>query len=444
MQRANKVLICTLTAAMVAPATADARHLRLSLPGVVAAPLRMMFGRPLAHHARHHHHARHGSAVARSWRERTPEAHAAAPAEKASPPARQASLSMQESGAPSAEPGPNVKNSGSGSPFWPGAYNDLLEPVLWPATDKQFWAHGYRDVLDGVFGQASNADETSCGGDTATARHAADVLALRLHQTVQPTTAQHGKLEALRTAFGAAFTRLETTCSAAGSTPPQRLRAVTQRLLAMRQALFIVRAPLAEFYNALDDAQKERLKAARPPMQASATQSAEPSLPAGAAAGPQAKATAQQAKAAAAQAGAAHAIPVAALDRHAAADPHMAGQFGKFGQLGLCAAQMTSAAGPTDQIERDLRPTKAQRPALEGLRMVTTRMGQFLAVSCPRSTPETPLARLDAELERLNVIYYAAAITNRPLRAFYGSLNDRQKARLRKLSPEGRTAAAER
>lgn len=381
MRRAQALVVCVLGIVLAVPEAASARSRHFPFPRVIAAPLQMMFG----HAARAHHRHRIGRATRTPKRDRN--------IARAAP----------------------QKSRTAVAQFWPTAYGDLLEPVLWPGDGDRFWTHGYADVLDTIFTRSANTarEEDSCAQGVS-ATQAADDLSSRLEKAVQPNPSQRERLAALRTAFAAAFERIRTTCSDTSQTPPLRLRAVVDRLLAMRQALFIVRGPLEHFYDALDDAQKVRLRAEQ-----SATGQPDTSR--------------AEAQARAAAADTAQADPRQTDPRQT--DPRLAAL------SGLCASQMGAvSAWPAEQIERDLKPTKEQRPAFEAVRMISGKMGQFLAASCPPATPATPIERLSAALERLNTMFYAVSVINRPLGAFYGSLDDRQKARFRQLRLEGRPA----
>lgn len=373
MRHARALLICTLAAAVLAPEPGAARS--LSIPGLVAAPLRMMFGRPhFGHRARHHRG--HASRASRTK-----------PAQASDRVARTAPV------APSAPAA-----AAAAAAFWPAAYDDLVEPVVWQNESARFWGHDYGDILDGVFLRTdkANEDERCTGKSGDAASRAAAASAQRIESALELTAAQKQKLDRLRDALARAYARVQATCAADLSTPPKRLRLIADRILDMRQALLIIHHPLEDFYGSLDEAQKARLNGAKAQEESRAT-------PASAAA-----------------------QPSAPIDRPP-----------------LCGAPTAAVAWPGDQIDRALQPTQEQRVALEALRQIAVKMGQFLAASCPPTAAATPIARLDAESARLNALFYAVAIMSRPLGALYDSLTDGQKTRLRALgSSGGKTAAA--
>jgi hypothetical protein len=366
MRHAKALLICTLAAAVLAPEPGAARS--LSIPGLVAAPLRMMFGRPhFGHRARHHRG--HASRTNRSK-----------PAQANDRVARTAPVAPSSPSVPAAA-----------AAFWPAAYGDLVEPILWQGESDRFWGHGYGDILDGVFQQTGNANEDErCAGKAAdAASRAAAASTQRVESALRLTAEQKQKLDRLRDALARAYGRVQATCSADVSTPPKRLRLIADRMLDMRQALLMIHAPLEDFYGSLDDAQKGHLDGAKAQPRATQASTAE------------------------------------ANDR-----------------APLCGAPPAASAWPSEQIDRTLQPTQEQRIALEALRQMSAKMAQYLAATCPPAAAANPVARLDAESGRLNALFYAVAIMNRPLGAFYDTLSDSQKARLRALRSGGKTAAA--
>ncbi len=98
-------------------------------------------------------------------------------------------------------------------------------------------------------------------------------------------------------------------------------------------------------------------------------------------------------------------------------------------EAGAACADPASAmlAWPSEEIERRVRPTDAQRESLQALQMTIEGMGQFLMASCPKEPPATPLQRLGAAEKRLNALLYAARVTSPALHGFYDSLEPEQK-----------------
>ena len=96
-------------------------------------------------------------------------------------------------------------------------------------------------------------------------------------------------------------------------------------------------------------------------------------------------------------------------------------------------------------IERMVQPTEAQRAALDELRIALRAAAERLAAACTMDPPAGPGARLEAMWRRLRALRQAVIMVRAPLRNFYASLNDEQKARLDTAGREGagrRTSAA--
>jgi hypothetical protein len=82
------------------------------------------------------------------------------------------------------------------------------------------------------------------------------------------------------------------------------------------------------------------------------------------------------------------------------------------------------------RIEQTVQPTDAQRPALEGLHTAAQRAFDYFDKACPKTSPQTPTARLDAMEDRIWAARQALLVMRAPLDKFYASLSDEQKTRL--------------
>jgi LTXXQ motif family protein len=85
---------------------------------------------------------------------------------------------------------------------------------------------------------------------------------------------------------------------------------------------------------------------------------------------------------------------------------------------------------PFDDIARIADPNELQRRALEALRGAATEAAERLASDCPQQVPAAPSARLEAVEQGIDVALAAFAPLQPALQAFYGALDDEQKARL--------------
>jgi LTXXQ motif family protein len=88
-----------------------------------------------------------------------------------------------------------------------------------------------------------------------------------------------------------------------------------------------------------------------------------------------------------------------------------------------------------DQIERVVRPTDAQRTALDDLRAASTKAAEALASACPREVPQSSTQRLDFMEKRMEAMLQAIKTVRPAFDALYASLSDEQKARLDSVGP---------
>jgi hypothetical protein len=178
-----------------------------------------------------------------------------------------------------------------GPVFWPYAYDDLFEYLLWPADDADydglFWVDAFAATVDPAWRSGSEAD--GAAGPPRLARSRAGVRGLagqsrefaeicgrrtpgrtgwpaaRVLRTLDPTGGLEVGLGAFSAATAAAATVLDDAC--ANEVPMssvRRLEAIERRLDAMRQALAIIRPALDSLYGGLNDAQKARLDGVAP------------------------------------------------------------------------------------------------------------------------------------------------------------------------------------
>jgi hypothetical protein len=290
--------------------------------------------------------------------------------------------------------------------FWPDASSDLVDYLFFPiGKDDRFWTYGYGAIMGGAFA-AAGGDEIPRGrrlADTdsdATAPRApvnvcdstgsvADALIGRIERTITPSTSQRDVLETLRTALAQATEQINATCPAAvPATPAQRLKAIQDRIWAMRDALLTIRQPLEKFYGSLSDEQRWRLNRDDTDGRATAAKLAD-------------------------------------------------------GRTEMCSEQMTEES--MRAIERAVRPTEPQRARFEALRRGSAGMAQLIAGSCPTYPLLGPMDRFAAAGDRLDVMLFTVMSMGAMLQDFYASLDDAQKRGLaqamRQLQPVRGAAA---
>ena len=227
----------------------------------------------------------------------------------------------------------------------------------------------------------------SCGG---LAPGVTDLPIDKIQQSLQLNDDQLRSLNALKAASSQASDALKASCSGEMSmTPLGRLDTVQKRLDGMVQAWGVMRTPLDDFYNSLNDEQKQRFAALGPASGARSNRR-----------GP------------------------ASGDNLAA---RCNSRTENFTQL------------PVQRVEQAVRPTQQQQGALEKLKAASTEAANQLQASCPAQSPQTPLDRFDAVGKRLDAMAGAVKTVRPALADFYSSLTDEQKARFNTLGPPQNT-----
>ena len=98
-----------------------------------------------------------------------------------------------------------------------------------------------------------------------------------------------------------------------------------------------------------------------------------------------------------------------------------------------CAQRGTELVSwPFDDIARIADPNELQRRALQALRDAAKEAVERLASDCPQQVPAAPSARLEAVEQGIDIALAAFATLQPAMQAFYGALDDEQKARLQR------------
>lgn len=277
--------------------------------------------------------------------------------------------------------------------FWPYAYGDFFYYALWPNDyydADPFWAYGYGDVYSAIFSSYDYTDYVQ--GPSAPAKmaaltqsmaqscsdEAAEVTGWPLDQiqaAVQPDQQQSALLDNLGNALVKASDEVKARCpTSVAFTPTARLDAMQQRLQTLVDAVNTVSPPLGKFYDSLSDEQKARFNGIAPP------------------------------------------APKQAQSQQGTQNPQAA-----------CNASVM--AWPSDQIDRVVRPSDAQRGKLEALQSAAAQASDTIKAACPSEVPATPPARLAAVGQHLKAMLQAVQTVRPALSDFYDSLSDDQKAR---------------
>jgi flagellar biosynthesis GTPase FlhF len=280
--------------------------------------------------------------------------------------------------------------------YWPYVYDDFFETVFWP-NGGPYADYGYEGPYGGDFTAALPAPRP---GVRLSARSRANVQATQLARTlcsdpgngvtawpfsqieraVMPSSDQQALLGDLKKAAATAASDFKASCSTDfPMTPPGRLKAMLSRVQATRDAVEVVRVPLATFYDSLSDEQKARFNAIGPNL--------------------------------------------AQTEARAAGTPTQGDQ------ANSCSGAKPGLIDlPIERIADAVRPFGEQQTALDRLKDATAQAVAGLQAACPDTTPVTPVARLDAMASRLDALIAAAKTVQPALESFYGSLNDEQKA----------------
>jgi len=364
MRRGRVFLSILLAASVALPTASDARP---RLFGALSALMGGMAGLAVGHHYYRQHHR----AIARHDSERPVAAEPQPVAEKSPamqlppPPASLANLPAADFGT---------------------TEDQFFGYVVAPASyDTKFWAHGERDMIQAVFTKGSTAIAPNCG---ETSQQRADPLIERIAQTTHPNDEQRVALQSLQAALVNAFDRINTTCRDVDPiTPTARLKAMQERLFAIRDSGLSIRTSLAAFYDMLSDEQKTQFNAGD--VTGDITGGSDP--------GAKPKPVAPSA-------------------------------------MQVCEAQAQAAyAWPTALIGRRVRPTQQQGASLAALQKTLFGMAMYLKGACPNETTPTPVARLDAAMRRIDGMLYAVIAISPALDDFYGQLSDTQKARFNSI-----------
>ena len=98
-----------------------------------------------------------------------------------------------------------------------------------------------------------------------------------------------------------------------------------------------------------------------------------------------------------------------------------------------CAQRGTELVSwPFDDIARIADPNELQRRALQALRDAAKEAAERLASDCPQQVPAAPSARLEAVEQGIDIALAAFATLQPAMQAFYGALDDEQKAQLQR------------
>ena len=115
-----------------------------------------------------------------------------------------------------------------------------------------------RDALSSAGPADSPLAADLCGSGSAAAD--ADTWIERIQQAITPAVPQHEVLKQLRAALTTAIERIKAACpDPPPASPTERLKAIQDRIWAMRDGLLTIRLPFETFYSSLSQEQHWRL-----------------------------------------------------------------------------------------------------------------------------------------------------------------------------------------
>jgi hypothetical protein len=292
-----------------------------------------------------------------------------------------------------------------GPVFWPYAYDDIFNDILWGyGLGGPFWDYGYDDLYRGLFSPFDFKDLTAhppaeqpqtaadapvdrkinrrqAGASAQIAQMCGDSSNEgagwpidRIEQSVAPTAEQRAALNEFADAAIRAARTIKDACPIdVVFTPTARLETMQKRLEGMVQAVAGIGPPLDRLYGLLTDEQKARLDAINEQYQ---------------------------------------------RDRRATAG---------------CNAAVSATRWAAEQIEKAVQPTPEQQAKLDALKMAMSAAANDLTDACPSSLPTTPPARLKAIARQLSVLLSAVKTVHAALDDLYASLSDEQKSQFNML-----------
>jgi hypothetical protein len=296
-------------------------------------------------------------------------------------------------------------NGWFGPVFWPYAYDDIFNDILWGyGLGGPFWDYGYDDLYRGLFSPFDYKDLTAhppaeqsqaatdapadrkidkrqagvsnqisqmCGDSS---NEAAGWPIDRIEQNVSPTAEQRAALNEFADAAIRAARTIKDACPIdVVFTPTARLETMQKRLEGMVEAVAGIGPLLDRLYGLLSDEQKARLDAVNEQYQ---------------------------------------------RDRRSTAG---------------CNAALGATRWAAEQIDKAVQPGPEQQAKLDALKTAMTAAANDLTDACPSSLPTTPPARLKAITRQLNVLLSAVKNVHTALDDLYASLSDEQKSQFNRL-----------
>jgi hypothetical protein len=250
------------------------------------------------------------------------------------------------------------------------ALNAIFQNIFWPGYSSS-WPFGYQAIFTTAFAKAPLERNAQLCQPADNAGGAVD----RLSQELAPTPDQVKLLQRLGGAMGAASNYLAKSCPTDAPTEPvARLQQMESQVEELSMAVDMIRQPLQDLVQSLNDEQKARLAA----------------------------------------------VPAAVTDR-----PRQTGAV-----VASCGGSPAAIDWSVSQIDQSVQPTDTQRGALDEMKQAFGQAATDLDAHCPTSVPLTAFGRLEAIEARLDSTYRAVLSIQVALANFETKLSDDQKVRL--------------
>src|SRR5215469_10732795 len=253
------------------------------------------------------------------------------------------------------------------------ALPSIIENIFFP-TYSSPWLFDYQAIFTTAFARAPRQDPSLCQASF-------DPRAVigRVSNEVMLTADQSQLLQRLGGALGAASGYLAKSCAKEiPAQPVSRLQLMESQLEVLSMALNIVRQPLLEFEQSLNADQQSRLAVAS---------------------------------------------SQASLDRST-----------QSGNIAGGCGSPSAIDWSINEINQSVKPTTAQRDALDNVRRSFNDAERDLETHCPTTIPATALNRLDMIQARLDSTWRATLSIQVALANFEAELNDTQKVRFDALN----------
>ena len=227
--------------------------------------------------------------------------------------------------------------------LYPGlALPVIYDDVFWPASSLQ-WPFSYDAIFHAAFGKtAGDEGRCQCQADRGSA------VIERIGREIRPSAAQRPLLQKLgRRARHDLGLRREVLSQRDAAQPVARLKVMETQLEVLTMALDMIRGPLQDFEQSLNPNQRTRLAALHAAQSADRKNAAEDFAPA-------------------------------------------------------CGPTPTTVDWSVNALDQSLKPDDTQRAAMATAKRAFGRAASDIDAQCPKSSPATPLARLEAVQARLD------------------------------------------